>query len=188
MAQYIEENGQRVAVRRASESTLACRLRATPARLCTGVTIHKDIDRSLRALAESTDALENLRKNFRINGRCVIHAAPVAPSSAMRLRNRRMFMKRSLVFIMMVGGLGIGPLLAQVPGPGETWLPNPDFQPRVNATPVLAAASAENEELGVRMARLEAENQRMQAELAAMRGDRHTARCWRQPGGRDHCW
>ena len=50
-------------------------------------------------------------------------------------------------------------------------------------------ASAENEELGSRMARLEAENRGMQAELVAMRAETaEPARRQRHSRGHDRRW
>jgi hypothetical protein len=79
-------------------------------------------------------------------------------------------MKRSLALIASIAGLGVARLFAQVSGPPEPSSPNLAGQPLVNAGPVSATAPAKNE-LEARMARLEAENRRVQAELAAMRGE-----------------
>ncbi len=74
--------------------------------------------------------------------------------------------KRGIAFIVMIVGLGITLLFAQVSfGQQST---NPGDQPFLQTSPISATTPAEKEELGTRMARLEAENRRMQAELLEM--------------------
>ena len=77
-------------------------------------------------------------------------------------------MKRSLALVVMIAGLGTARLFAQVSGPVEPSSPNLAGQPLVNAGPPPTAVHADNAELADRMAHLEADNRRMQAELAAI--------------------
>jgi hypothetical protein len=74
-------------------------------------------------------------------------------------------MKRYLVLAIVMVGLGVRPLGAQVSGADDNGLRDPSIPPPVNAGSLPAAVQAGNEDFGARMARLEAENRRMQAEL-----------------------
>ena len=96
-------------------------------------------------------------------------------------------MNRAIALVAMISGLGTIPLFAQVSGSADPSTSNLALQPFVSAGPGPAMATAESDDLGSRMARLEAENRRMQAELAAMRGE--TAQppvAAVKPGGHGH--